>query len=126
MKIQLAAALICSALLAGCAVQPVYSVPDQPITAGKSLKHDQVRAAIARGAARYGWKVRDEGPNTVVATIDLRTHHAEVTIKYDARHYSIEYKNSNNLNYDGTNIHHAYNGWVHNLQSAINAELSAS
>lgn len=125
MKTKLAAALICSVLLAACAAQPIYSVPDQPITTSKSLKHDEVRAAIGRGAARYGWKVRDEGPNTVVATIDLRTHHAEVTIKYDTRNYSIEYKDSNNLNYDGAHIHHAYNGWIHNLQKGINAELSA-
>jgi hypothetical protein len=60
----------------------------------------------------------------MLATLDLRTHHAVVEIAYNAKSYSIAYKESNNLNYDGKSIHRNYNGWIHNLQNAINVELN--
>lgn len=125
MRTKLAVMLFCSALLAACTVQPIYSVPDQPIaTNAKNLSQADVRRAISRGAAHLGWVVKDAGPNAIVATLDLRTHHAEVTITYSTRNYSIAYKDSNNLNYDGAHIHRNYNGWVHNLQNSINVELN--
>ena len=38
--------------------------------------------------------------------------------------YSILYRDSNNLDYDGVNIHSNYNGWVQRLSAEINAQLS--
>jgi hypothetical protein len=31
---------------------------------------------------------------------------------------------STNLNYDGTNIHRNYNGWITNLDKAIRSQLT--
>ena len=40
--------------------------------------------------------------------------------------YSIDYKNSLNLKYDSTKntIHKNYNGWIQNLDNAIQVQLS--
>jgi hypothetical protein len=112
-------------LLGACTAQ-IYSVPDQPIAvSGKTLSRQDVRMAINNGATHMGWQVKDESPNTILATLDLRTHHAVVEITYTDHNYSIAYKDSANLNYDGTYIHRNYNGWVHNLQTAINSSLNA-
>ena len=126
MKSKLVAALFCAVLLGACATQqPIYSVPEQPISTNiqnASLK--DVRLAVSRGAAHLGWVVKDAGPNSILATLDLRTHHAVVQIDYSTKNYSIAYKESNNLNYDGKSIHRNYNGWIHNLQNSINVELN--
>ena len=125
MKSKLAAALFCAVMLGACTSQPIYSVPEQPISTNiKNAGLKDVRLAIDRGAARMGWIVKEQGPNSVLATLDLRTHHAVVEITYNTKSYSIAYKESNNLNYDGKSIHRNYNGWVHNLQNSINAQLN--
>ena len=49
---------------------------------------------------------------------------AQVEIPYDRVTYSILYRDSNNLDYDGVNIHSNYNGWVQRLSAEINAQLS--
>ena len=54
----------------------------------------------------------------------LRTHKAVVDINYDHSKYSITYKDSENLKYDGTDIHRNYNNWVINLTNKIDANVS--
>jgi len=49
---------------------------------------------------------------------------AQVDIKYSTIAYSITYKDSSNLKYDGTKIHSNYNGWIQNLDKAIKIQLS--
>jgi len=63
-------------------------------------------------------------PGLIVGTLYVREHMAKVEIPYDRNTYSILYRDSNNLDYDGANIHGNYNGWVQNLSNAINARLS--
>ena len=46
-------------------------------------------------------------------------------VVYDTKSYSIKYKDSSNLNYDGKSIHKNYNGWVENLDKAIRSNLVA-
>jgi hypothetical protein len=48
----------------------------------------------------------------------------QVDIPYDRRTYSILYRDSVNMNYDGGNIHSNYTGWVQRLNAAINSRLS--
>ena len=57
------------------------------------------------------------------AYFSLRDHRAVVTVIYDTKSYSIKYKDSSNLNYDGKSIHKNYNGWVENLDKAIRSNL---
>jgi len=50
---------------------------------------------------------------------------ARVAIAYSTRSYSITYKDSHTMNYDGATIHRNYNKWVRNLEILINRQLSS-
>ena len=71
-----------------------------------------------------GWMMKEVEPGHIVATLALRSHIAKVDIKYDKKSYSITYKDSENLNYNGKSIHSNYNGWIQNLNRSIQAQLS--
>ena len=66
--------------------------------------------------------IRREGE--IDARTNPRTHVADITIKYSATSYGIEYKDSVNLLYDETNIHRNYNKWIQLLREQIDAKLS--
>jgi hypothetical protein len=124
MKSKLVAALFCAVMLGACTSAPIYSVPEQPISTNtKNAQLKDVRMAIDRGATKMGWTVKEQGPNSFLAELDLRTHKAIVEITFNTQSYSIAYKDSSNLMYDGKSIHRNYNGWIHNLQKSINAQL---
>ena len=53
----------------------------------------------------------------------MRSHVAVVDVTYTTKAYSIRYKDSTNLGYDGEGIHPNYNGWIDRLDAAIRAEL---
>ncbi len=105
--------------------QPVYNVQNMTVYTGtgKPATLDQVQSAITQGATEKGWQVRNEGPGHIVAQIFVRSHMAEVDIKFDAKHYSITYRNSANLLYDGASIHRNYNKWVKFMSDRINLAL---
>jgi len=105
--------------------QPVLNLTNVPVMtgSGKAASVDQVKQAIFEGASYKRWQVRDEGPGHMVAQIYVRTHMAEVDIKYDAKTYTITYKNSSNLLYDGAEIHRNYNKWIQFMSDEINARL---
>ena len=111
--------------LVGCRSNPVHNVEGTPIstsTSGYSLR--EVRDAIQQAGVSLGWQMQDIKPGLIVGTLYLRDHMAQVEIPYSRSSYSILYKDSQNLNYDGANIHSNYNGWIQRLNGAINAQLS--
>ena len=93
--------------------------------AGQSVNNEQVRAAIVRAGVALGWQMKDEGPNLLVGTLQLRTHTAVVEIPYSTTQYSIKYRSSVGLDEKGGAIHKNYNGWIQNLTNGINAQVSA-
>jgi len=112
--------------LVGCRIAPVMDVVDAPViepAVGQKLTADQVKLAIMRAGATLGWQIKEVQPFLLEGTLHLRTHMAQVNIPYSAERYSIVYKNSQNLQYDGTNIHSNYNGWVQNLNKAIQVQM---
>ena len=112
-------------LIVGCRSAPVYNVSSAPITASKANPTlSDVEKAITRAGVSLGWQMRSTKPGHVLGTLLLRTHRAVIDINYDTASYSITYKDSTDLNYDGTNIHSNYNGWIQRLDSAIRAQLS--
>jgi hypothetical protein len=114
------------AVLAGCRVAPVQDIVDAPVVepgSGPKLTADQVKLAIQRAGASLGWQIREVQPFLLEGTLDLRSHMAQVNIPYSAERYSIVYKDSKNLNYDGKNIHSNYNSWVQNLDRAIKVQM---
>ena len=123
------AGVLALALLTACATPtPVRNVSDAPVRTDKaSVTQENVRNAIKRAGAGLGWVMLDDGPGQMTGTLHLRTHTAVVDITYNTSTYSIQYKSSTNLDYNaekGT-IHRAYNGWIKNLDTAIQRELAA-
>lgn len=117
--------LISIVISSGCTPnQPVYNVEHAAVpAAGKQLSADQVRTAIVRALVQKGWSVTDESKGHLEAQIHVRSHMARMNIDYSPTHYSITYKDSAVLNYDGTTIHRNYNKWIMLLQNLINREL---
>ena len=113
---------------AGCfRCDPILNIASAPVTTstGKPLNKEQVKAAIIRAGAALGWQMRDDSAGKITGSIMLRKHTANIEIPYSATEYSINYKDSINLDAgtDGT-IHKNYNGWIQNLNRGINAQLN--
>jgi hypothetical protein len=112
-------------LLVGCRIAPVYNVSSASIVASKPVTLQDVQKAITRAGVGLGWQMTPREPGKMEGVLMLRTHRAVVDITYDTATYSIKYKDSSNLQYDGSSIHSNYNGWVQNLDKAIRAQLTA-
>lgn len=113
-------------IFAGCnRSNPVMNVEGSPIavTSGKT-NMEKVKGAIISAGARLGWQMKPVSNGHLVATLYQRGHMAQVDIKYTTETYSITYKDSSNLMYDGSNIHRNYNNWITNLDRNIRAELA--
>jgi len=120
------AASVLVLLAGGCrAPMPVYNVTDAPVAASKpSPSLDEVGKAIQRAGVALGWQMKETKPGHMLATLALRKHVAVVDVNYGVKSYSIRYKDSTELGYDGQNIHPNYNGWIQNLDKGIRAQLS--
>ncbi len=115
-------------LLIACAPTPVHNVNNAPINVSSSnYDLSDVTKAIQRAGSGLGWQMKAETPGHIVGRIYLRTHVAVIDITYTLDDYSINYKDSTNLKYNAGNntIHKNYNGWIQNLNNAINAQLVA-
>lgn len=112
------------ALLGGCRSAGVHNVSEAPVVANKAVSMEDVQKAIVRAGVGLGWQMKPVEPGLIVGTLTLRSHMAMVNIKYDTKKYSITYKDSSNLDYDGNNIHKNYNGWVQNLDNGIRSQLT--
>ena len=118
--------LACLALvLVGCRSNPVYNFTDMSFTTTTgNYSTNDVRNAILQAGTAQGWQMQAVRPGLISGTLNIRDHMAQVDIPYDRGSYSILYRDSDNLRYDGTNIHSNYNGWVQNLRNAIDTRLS--
>lgn len=112
-------------LIVGCRSAPIYNVSQQSVSSSKAnLSLDDVSMAIVRAGGALGWQMKVTKPGHILGTLHLRTHVAIVDVDYSTTSYSITYKDSTNLDYDGTNIHSNYNGWIQNLQKGIQTQLN--
>ena len=113
-------------LLIGCRGNlPVNDIASAPITTPRTATLQEIERAIRTAGAGLGWQMVPRGPGKIEGTILLREHRAVVDVSFDVKTYSIKYKDSTNLKYDGTSIHPQYNNWIINLDKAIRAQLSA-
>lgn len=69
-----------------------------------------VRNAILQAGISLGWQMDDVRPGLIMATLNVRDHMAQVEIPYDRHTYSILYRDSVNLGYNGSSIHSNYTG----------------
>lgn len=127
-KLILAVSLAIIVVLQGCArTLPVYNITDTAVItgSGNAATEAQVRNAIATAAQSKGWQVQQVEGGHMVATIVVRRHTAEIDINYSATDYSITYKDSDVLLYDGQKIHRNYNKWIKHLNDRIVRNLNA-
>jgi hypothetical protein len=83
-----------------------------------------MRNAIYRAGIPLGWQMKEVKPGHIIPTLNIRSHMAQTDINYNPNTYSITYRDSSDLNYDGDEIHSNYNGWIQNLDNAIRTQLS--
>ena len=112
-------------LMAGCRSAPILDVVAAPVTTTKPVSMSNMESAIIGAGTGLGWRMAPQTPGQIEGVLSLRDHRAVVTVSYDTKSYSIKYKDSSNLNYDGKSIHKNYNGWVENLDRAIRSNLAA-
>lgn len=101
----------------------IQNIDNSPITSKQQLTMDDVERAIIEGARVRGWQPRVVAPGHIEAILYIRSHVAEVDIRYDTEKYSITYKNSSNLDYKNGKIHRNYNKWVQNLNNDIQSKI---
>ena len=105
-----------------CHQAPIMNIESTPIVT-TSPTTTKIENAIQKAALSLNWKPRKVAPGLIEATLFVRSHKAVVEIPYSTKTYSIRYKSSENLKYDGKTIHSFYNSWVQNLDRAIQREL---
>lgn len=102
-----------------CRGAPVYNVTSATMATTPNASVDQVAGAIRQAAIGLGWQMIDKGPGEMEGRLNLRSHLTVASITFDSKQFAIFYKESNNLNYNGTQIHKNYNSRVQNLERAI-------
>ena len=125
--------------------EPILNLEDVPISMkadGTSFTVQEARAGIIRGCVARGWVPFGDGEGVIHASLNVRSHFAEVEIPVTPTTYSILYVNSENLDYLAGNqhyrgetirpnrdqrprIHENYNIWIAWLSDSINKELHA-
>jgi len=116
-------------LVSACTSNPIMNLDDRAVPSridGSKQTVKTVEKGILAGCLDKGWTCREVSPGLIVASIDVRKHHAEANINYDVDSYSITYKDSKLLDYNGRRhtIHRNYNRWINNLDAAIHKNLA--
>lgn len=112
-------------VLAACRTAPVYNVESEGLNAPSNARLSDVTKAIKRAGAGLGWSMTTQKPGHMIGKLAVRSHRAEVDIRYNTKTFTITYRDSQNLKYDGSNIHSNYNGWITRLRNMILAQSSA-
>lgn len=119
--------------LAAAATETIKNVPPTEHFAPAGTPLGDIATAVKLGANDEGWRIIEEHPGLVQASLRIRTHKAVVIIGFDESRYWIEYQDSSNLDYKassrkktktrkevkGPRIHSNYNIWVGELSKRI-------
>ena len=112
-------------VLTGCRSAHIQNIQNAPVTPTVAeVTMEQVKDVMIRAGSELGWRMRPIEPGHMEATLRIRAHMAKVDINYDTDSYDITYKDSNNLNQKGNEIHSNYNGWIRNLDNAIQKQIA--
>lgn len=111
-------------MLIGCRTAPVMNIDNAAIPVSEKHSSKDIKKAIIRAGATLGWNMKSIKEGHMIGTLHLRKHVAVVDITYNKNEYSINYKDSTNLNYDGKNIHSNYNGWIQRLNQNILVQIN--
>lgn len=115
-------------LLTACRTAPVLNIHNAafPEYDKASLSMKQIEGAIVIAGTGLGWIMTPVADGHIVGTLNLRSHQAVVDVTFNQDDYNIDYKSSANLKYNGTKIHKNYNGWIQNLSTAINNQITTA
>jgi hypothetical protein len=92
---------------------------------GQPATVKQIKAALTAGGSPRGWVIKEVAPGQLVANVNVRNKHTvTVDIAVAPGLYSIKYKDSTNMNYDGVKINPHYNKWVQMLSEDARKELA--
>lgn len=114
-------------LVSACArTQPILNIEEEPVITGSGEMPSllKVRGAIFTACRDKGWLINPREDGHIIATAHVRRHAAIVDISYTPAAYSITYRDSKVLLYDGQMIHRNYNKWVQLLSERIKLELN--
>jgi hypothetical protein len=116
--------LAIAVMLVGCRTAPraVYEVERVQVVASRALSMDEVEKAIRAGGISAGWQMVTRGPGNMEGIYVLREHRAVVSVAFDTTAFSIKYKDSVNMRFDGTGVSVHYNNWVQSLERGIRAQ----
>lgn len=133
-KIRLTLPLAALAMLAlvGCRTAvPIETVSAESYGSSTYAEADKLtlrdyEKAIVRAGANRGWAMRPVGAGKLEATNVVRDKHTVVVdIAFDTETFSIDYKDSKNMDWNPTarTIHPNYNSWVELLEADIKTEI---
>ena len=126
-RLPVAAAFALLILVAACA-KPIHKVESKSYGWGpaKGVTLTQVQSTVEQTAKTLGWELSDVKPGSFVATRDwdAHKHNVVVDVLYDLKKFSIRYKDSKQMGYSGSSIHHTYNDMVTTLEDHIKSNVS--
>lgn len=115
-------------LLAAACTQPIKRIDNSNYGWGpqKGVTPAQIQSTVEKTAYGLGWELTDvkTGSFTARRAWDGDKHNVVVDVVYDAKKFSIRYKNSKAMSYDGSSIHHTYNDMVETLRDTIKKNVS--
>jgi len=125
---KLALIALCTSMFAfmGCGSgDPIVNFNNSPVVAKSGNKNiKDIERAIMLAGARSGWQMNPVKPGLITATRFSQGHMAKVDISYTTQSYSVTYKDSSNLKYNGQTIDEKYNQWVTRLHKYIRANIA--
>jgi hypothetical protein len=123
---RLRALLLLPVALLLMAATPLVDPAPVPVPAG--LDDKAIAKSIRLGGAQRGWIVTRQDPGAMELTLNIRTHMAKVSVKYDTQSIQFTYLDSTNLDYEvkkgNRYIHRNYPKWVNNLANDIAVQLA--
>lgn len=121
----LLALMLCSACRIG---KPAMNITQETGTlVNAPLSIEDVRKAIEVACLGRTWLPKEIKPGLIQARLVVRGKHTVIVeIPYSAETYSINYKDSSNMEYNPEKgkIHPNYNKWVSLLQTDINTNIA--
>ena len=108
----LAAVMVVLVCLAGTGCTTGVVQPEGKIGMTGEATLTQVTDAIQQAGNETGWQTKVVRPGLIEGHREWGNgkHNMTVEVVYDAKTYSIKYKDSKNLGYDGTTVHRQY--WI--------------
>ena len=99
------------------------AIHDADITIGEQVSAQQVGDAVGRALTGRRWIISNRKGNSLEATQMTRGLMAKIAVRWDDKHVTISYLDSQGLDYeekDGERrIHGNYNKWIANLERDI-------